>query len=291
MQWIDGKSLARTTRRDLKAEISHWTQAGKRRPGLVVVQVGEDPASKIYVAKKRRLAARIGCRSEVHELPAETPQASLEGLLQDLAQDPAWDGILLQLPLPEPLDADRALACIPPEKDVDGLTFQSLGLLFAGTPRMTPCTPKGILRMLDSVGVELEGARALVVGRSRLVGRPMASLLTLRNATVTLAHSRTQDLPEHCRDAEILVAACGQAELIRGDWIRPGATVIDVGIHRHPDGSLTGDVHAESVAEVARYLSPVPGGVGPMTVAMLLENTLEAYRSRMGLSEPGRTTS
>jgi methylenetetrahydrofolate dehydrogenase (NADP+)/methenyltetrahydrofolate cyclohydrolase len=278
---LDGKGLARRVRKGLKERAAELAEKHGRPPGLAVVLVGDDPASAIYVGKKEKLATKIGYRSWVERMTADTAQSDLEGKLRALAEDDAVDGILLQLPLPKGLDTDAALACIPVEKDVDGLTHASQARCFLDEPGLRPCTPKGVVRMLEDAGFEFSGARALVIGRSRLVGKPLATMLTGKNCTVTLAHSRTKDLAGEARRADLVCAAVGKAELVRGDWLKPGAWVVDVGIHRKDDGSLCGDVAFEEASEVAARLSPVPGGVGPMTIAMLLENTAEAMERRV----------
>ncbi|WP_343940051.1 bifunctional 5,10-methylenetetrahydrofolate dehydrogenase/5,10-methenyltetrahydrofolate cyclohydrolase, partial [Pseudonocardia zijingensis] len=244
-------------------------------PGLATVLVGDDPASAIYVRNKRRQCVEVGMRDLHRHLPGDVTQAGAAAVLDELAADPAVTGILLQLPLPPHLDAAALVDRIPPAKDVDGLTEGSAGRLALGRPGLRPCTPAGVLALLDETGVDLAGAHAVVVGRSDLVGKPMAQLLLQRHATVTVCHSRTKELAATCRLADVLVVAAGVPRLIGADAVRPGATVVDVGIHRTADG-LCGDVDAAAVSEVAGALTPVPGGVGPMTIAMLLHNTLEA---------------
>jgi methylenetetrahydrofolate dehydrogenase (NADP+)/methenyltetrahydrofolate cyclohydrolase len=246
------------------------------------VLIGDDPASEVYVRNKRRLSVGAGMQDLHRHLPADADQATVAALVDELAADPAVSGILLQLPLPPHLDSDALIARIPATKDVDGLTTANAGLLAQGRPGLRPCTPAGVMALLDEYEVPLSGAEAVVVGRSVLVGKPMAQLLLARNATVTVCHSRTRDLPEVCRRADVLVVAAGIPGLVGGDAVRPGATVIDVGIHRGEDG-LRGDVDAAAVAEVAGALTPVPGGVGPMTIAMLLANTLTAARAQQGV--------
>lgn len=278
---LDGKGLARRVRKGLKERAAALAATHGRPPGLAVVLVGGDPASAIYVGKKERLAGKAGYRSWAERLPGDTSQSDLEGHLRAFAEDDAVDGILLQLPLPEGLDQEAALACIPEAKDVDGLTRASQASCFLGDPGLRPCTPKGVVRMLEDAGFEFSGARALVIGRSRLVGKPLAAMLTGKNCTVTLAHSRTKDLEGEVGRADLVCAAVGVPELVQGRWLKPGAWVVDVGIHRRDDGSLCGDVEQESAASAAAYLTPVPGGVGPMTIAMLLENTAEAMERRV----------
>ncbi|WP_104526490.1 bifunctional 5,10-methylenetetrahydrofolate dehydrogenase/5,10-methenyltetrahydrofolate cyclohydrolase, partial [Blastococcus atacamensis] len=248
------------------------------------VLVGDDPASEVYVRNKRRLSVEAGMVDQHRHLPGDVGQAEAEALLDELAADPAVSGILLQLPTPKHLDSDALVARIPAEKDVDGLTTLNAGLLAQGRPGLRPCTPAGVLRLLDEYDVALAGAEAVVVGRSALVGKPMAQLLLGRHATVTTCHSRTKDVAEVCRRADVLVVAAGIPGLIGPDAVRPGATVIDVGIHRGENG-LVGDVQHDAVAEVAGLLTPVPGGVGPMTIAMLLANTLTAAKAQQGLGD------
>jgi methylenetetrahydrofolate dehydrogenase (NADP+)/methenyltetrahydrofolate cyclohydrolase len=251
--------------------------------GLATVLVGDDPASHVYVRSKRRVAGKVGINSIHHELPADTSQEALEDLVRSLNADDAVDGILVQLPLPGHLDEQRITTLIDPGKDVDGLHPYNLGLLALGKPALVPCTPQGVMRILDHYGIETSGARAVVVGRSFLVGRPLGLLLGLKgtDATVTMAHSRTADLASVTREADILVAAIGSAKMIGPDHVKPGATVIDVGINRTEEG-LVGDVDFEKVAEVAGAITPVPGGVGLMTVAMLMHNTAVAARMHVG---------
>jgi methylenetetrahydrofolate dehydrogenase (NADP+)/methenyltetrahydrofolate cyclohydrolase len=275
---LDGKALGARLRADLAARIATLPF----RPGLRVVRVGEDPASGVYVRNKDRAAAEAGFDSATIHLPESTTEAELLAEIARLNADPAVDGILVQLPLPAHIRAEAAIAAVDPRKDVDGFHPLNAGRLAAGEPGLVPCTPRGVMHLLAEAGVTLRGARALVLGRSQIVGRPMAQLLLGADCTVTIAHSRTRDLPAECRRAEILVAAAGRAEMVRGDWIAPGAVVIDVGINRLPDGKLVGDVaYAEALGH-AGAISPVPGGVGPMTIACLLENTLEAALARRG---------
>jgi methylenetetrahydrofolate dehydrogenase (NADP+)/methenyltetrahydrofolate cyclohydrolase len=247
-----------------------------------VVRVGDDPASGVYVRNKDRAAAEAGFDSATIHLPENTPEAALLAEIARLNANPAVDGILVQLPLPAHIRAEAAIAAVDPAKDVDGFHPLNAGRLAAGEPGLVPCTPRGVMHLLRESGVMLAGARALVLGRSQIVGRPMAQLLLSADCTVTIAHSRTRDLPAECRRAEILVAAAGRPEMVRGDWIAPGAVVIDVGINRLPDGRLVGDVaYAEALGH-AGAITPVPGGVGPMTIACLLENTLQAALARRG---------
>lgn len=275
---LDGKALGARLRTGLAARIAGLPF----KPGLRVVRVGEDPASGVYVRNKDRAAAEAGFDSATIHLPESTTEADLLAEITRLNADPAVDGILVQLPLPAHIRAEAAIAAVDPRKDVDGFHPLNAGRLAAGEPGLVPCTPRGVMHLLAEAGVALRGARALVLGRSQIVGRPMAQLLLGADCTVTIAHSRTRDLPAECRRAEILVAAAGRAEMVRGDWIAPGAVVIDVGINRLPDGKLVGDVaYAEAVGH-AGAITPVPGGVGPMTIACLLENTLEAALARRG---------
>jgi methylenetetrahydrofolate dehydrogenase (NADP+)/methenyltetrahydrofolate cyclohydrolase len=275
---LDGKALGARLRTGLAARIAGLPF----KPGLRVVRVGEDPASGVYVRNKDRAAAEAGFDSATIHLPESTTEADLLAEITRLNADPAVDGILVQLPLPAHIRAEAAIAAVDPRKDVDGFHSLNAGRLAAGEPGLVPCTPRGVMHLLAEAGVALRGARALVLGRSQIVGRPMAQLLLGADCTVTIAHSRTRDLPAECRRAEILIAAAGRAEMVRGDWIAPGAVVIDVGINRLADGKLVGDVaYAEAVGH-AGAITPVPGGVGPMTIACLLENTLEAALARRG---------
>jgi methylenetetrahydrofolate dehydrogenase (NADP+)/methenyltetrahydrofolate cyclohydrolase len=273
---IDGKAVAASLRTALAARVA----ALSFRPGLAVVLVGDDPASAVYVRNKDRAAAAAGIAVRTIRLPADTHQPALLAKIAALNADPAVDGILVQLPLPPQLDQRAVIAAIDPAKDVDGLHPANAGRLANGDPALVPCTPLGVMKLLDAAGVALPGARALVLGRSVLVGRPLAALLLNADATVTVAHSRTRDLPAECRRAEVLVAAVGRPEMVRGDWLRPGSVVIDVGINRRADGSLVGDVAFEECRAVAAAITPVPGGVGPMTIACLLENTMQAALRR-----------
>ena len=272
---IDGKAVAAAVRGEVRERAARLAARGIE-PGLATVLVGDDRASQIYVGSKERACGEVGIRSFGHRLPASISQAELLDLIVRLGRDDRVHGILVQLPLPAPLEAQPIIEVIPPAKDVDGLHPVSQGRLLAGQPGMRPCTPLGVMRLLDETGVQLRGARAVVVGRSLLVGKPVALLLLERHATVTMCHSRTADLAGEVGRADILVAATGQAGLVHGDWVRPGAVVIDVGINRGADGKLTGDVEFAPAAERASYITPVPGGVGPMTVAMLLANTVTA---------------
>jgi methylenetetrahydrofolate dehydrogenase (NADP+)/methenyltetrahydrofolate cyclohydrolase len=275
---IDGKSVAAT----LRAEIAANVAAAGFVPVLAVVLVGEDAASNVYVRTKDRAAREAGIEARTIRMPAETSKAELLATIQALNDDRAIDGILVQLPLPRAIDQQAVIEAIDPAKDVDGFHPVNVGHLADGRPAMVPCTPLGVMKLLRASFVALSGARAVVLGRSAIVGRPLVSLLLAADATVTIAHSRTRDLPAECRRADILIAAVGRPQMVQADWIRPGATVIDVGINRLPDGRLVGDVAFESCAAVAGAITPVPGGVGPMTVACLLENTLTAALRRRG---------
>lgn len=279
---IDGKAAAAELRAEIAREVAALKAAGKPAPGLHVVLVGEDPASKVYVASKEKLAAEVGMNSNAHRLPAETSEAELLARIAELNADDGVDGILVQLPLPKHIDTGRVIDAIDPAKDVDGLHPINAGLLAGGKTGLVPCTPLGCMLLLKQVLPSLAGLEAVVIGRSELVGRPVAQLLLQADCTVTIAHSRTRDLPAVVRRADIVVAAVGRPRMVKGDWIKPGATVIDVGINRMPDGKLAGDVDYAEAAEVAGAITPVPGGVGPMTIACLLRNTLTAYRARRG---------
>jgi len=274
-QTIDGKAVAVAVRNEVRERVGRLAARGIV-PGLATILVGDDPASRLYVGNKERACEEVGLRSFGHRLAATTPEAELIGLVRDLGRRTDVHGILVQLPLPGRLDAQRVIETLPPGKDVDGLHPENQGRLLAGQPGLRPCTPLGVMRLLDETGVQLKGARAAIVGRSVLVGKPVALLLLERHATVTMCHSRTADLSAEVGRADVVVAATGQAGLVRGAWIRPGAVVIDVGINRGPDGKLCGDVEFVVARERASWITPVPGGVGPMTVAMLLSNTVTA---------------
>jgi methylenetetrahydrofolate dehydrogenase (NADP+)/methenyltetrahydrofolate cyclohydrolase len=285
---IDGKAFAAGLRARIAEEVAGLGRDHGLVPGLAVVLVGDDPASQVYVRSKGVQTREAGMASFEHRLPADTPEPVLLDLVARLNADPAVHGILVQLPLPRHLDERKVLALIDPDKDVDGLHVINAGRLAAGLPALVPCTPLGCMMLLEHELGDLSGLRALVIGRSSLVGRPIAQLLVHANATVTIAHSRTRDLADECRRADVLVAAIGRPLMVQGDWIKPGATVIDVGINRVPAAEgktrLVGDVDFDAALEVAGAITPVPGGVGPMTIACLLQNTLVAARRQAGLS-------
>jgi methylenetetrahydrofolate dehydrogenase (NADP+)/methenyltetrahydrofolate cyclohydrolase len=272
---LDGKSLAAATRAALKLKVDALVQRGVR-PGLAVIIAGDDPASKVYVRNKTSACAEIGVRSQQIDLPASVTQEELIARVRQLNADPGVHGILVQLPLPKHIDSARVLETIAPAKDVDGFHEANLGALMAGRPGVVPCTPLGCMRLIELAGVPIAGANAVVLGRSNIVGKPVAQLLLQKDATVTICHSKSKDLAGICRGADILVAAVGRAKLVTAAMVKPGACVIDVGINRLPDGKLAGDVDYDSVKQVAGWITPVPGGVGPMTIAMLLENCLSA---------------
>jgi len=276
---IDGKAVAAAVRERVRGEVAVFAAEAGRVPTLATVIVGEDPASEIYIRNKHRACEEVGMRSVHHGLAGATTEAELLELVAGLGRDADVDGILVQLPVPDQIDPDAVVAAIDPRKDVDGLTPLNAGLLAHGTPGLVPCTPAGVMKLLRHEGVELEGAEAVVVGRSKLVGVPVARLLLAANATVTVCHSRTRDLAATCRRADVLVAAVGVPRLLGADAVKPGAVVIDVGMNRTEAG-LCGDVDFEPAAAVAAAITPVPGGVGPMTIAMLLVNTLQAARAR-----------
>ena len=296
---IDGKAFATRLRGRVGEAVAELGAAHRFTPGLAVVIVGEDPASTIYVRSKGEATLEAGMRSFTHRLPAETSQAELLALVARLNADAAVDGVLVQLPLPPQIDAGAVLAAVDPDKDVDGFHVVNAGRLAVGAPALTPCTPLGCLILLQDALGDLRGLEAVVVGRSNIVGKPMAQLLLGADCTVTVAHSRTRDLPSVCRRADVLVAAVGRAEMVRGAWIKPGATVIDVGVNRVPSRDpekaaqgrtrVTGDVEFAEAAQVAARITPVPGGVGPMTIACLLRNTVTAACLRRGLAPPPMT--
>lgn len=281
---ISGKEISKQLRDSLKNRILTELCFRKRAPKLAAVLVGTFAPSKIYVSAKQKACLDTGIESNLYHLPENTTQEQLHDCLESLNADPTTDGILLQLPLPDHLDENEAILHIHPDKDVDGLHPVSLGKLVSGQPGFRPCTPSGVMHMLQVTGVPLRGKNAVVVGRSTIVGKPMALLLAEKGAdcTVTLAHSQTHDLPKLCREADILVAALGKPEFVKGSWIKPGAVVIDVGINRLEDGKIVGDVAFEEASKVASAITPVPGGVGPMTIAMLLKNTVDSAAKRLG---------
>lgn len=283
---IDGRDAARRVRERVAEGCAAFEARHGRKPGLVGIQVGDDPASEIYQRNKAQQAEECGMAVERMKLPEGTTQAEMDALLDRLAADPAVDGMLVQLPVPAPLTEPAIAARIAPDKDVDGFSPVNIGRLVRGEPCLRPCTPSGVMWLLDDAEVQLEGANAVVIGRSVIVGKPQALMLLERNATVTITHSRTRDLAAVCRAADVIVAAVGVPEMVRGDWVKPGATVIDVGMNRLDD-RLCGDVAYDEVAEVAGAITPVPGGVGPMTIAFLLANTLQSAERRMG-DEPTR---
>jgi methylenetetrahydrofolate dehydrogenase (NADP+)/methenyltetrahydrofolate cyclohydrolase len=277
-QILDGKSLAAELRADVKRRVAALAQRGMR-PGVAVVLVGDDPASRVYVRNKARACEETGILSRVLQLPPDIGEAALLGEIAKLNADPAIHGVLVQLPLPAHLDVARVQAAVSPAKDADGFHVENLGALLAGRPRLVPCTPAGIVRLIEHAGVPVAGRHAVIVGRSNIVGKPLALLLLQRDATVTICHSKSAGLENLARSADILVVAVGRAKLVTGAMVKKGACVVDVGINRLADGSLAGDVDFASAAEVAGWITPVPGGVGPMTIAMLLENCLVAQRS------------
>jgi len=277
---VDGLALAEEIRKELAEAVGRHRAAGRRAPCLAVVLVGDDPASASYIKGKRRACERVGMDSTQHELPATATREQVLEVVRRCNAEPGVDGILVQLPLPRGIDANEITRTIDPAKDVDGLTPESAGRLLLGLPSLLPCTPAGIMKILERYSIPLEGARAVVIGRSNIVGKPIALLLQRANATVSMCHSRTRDLRGLCREADILIAAAGVPRLVRGDWVKPGAAVIDVGVSE-VDGVLTGDVDTEGVQGIARIVTPHRRGVGPMTITMLLQNTLRAYELRL----------
>ena len=275
---IDGKEISKQVRQELAAETKSFQEKNGFLPGLAVVIVGDDPASHVYVRNKARACDEVGFYSETHELPKETTQEELEALIDRLNADEKIHGILVQLPLPKHLDEQKILLKISPAKDVDAFHPYNVGKIMIGNYSFLPCTPAGIMVLLERSGIEIEGKKCVVVGRSNIVGKPMAMLLLHANGTVTVCHSRTKDLPAVTREADILVVAIGRADFVGADMVKPGAVVIDVGMNRRADGKLTGDVDFEAVEPIASAITPVPGGVGPMTITMLLQNTLTAAR-------------
>ena len=283
-QVIDGKALAAKLKDEMHTQVAELKQQCGRAPGLAVIIVGNDPASHVYVKNKKIACEKVGITSFASELPEETTQEHLLGLIADLNQNPRVDGILVQLPLPTHMDADKVLNAIASDKDVDGFHPYNVGCLAVRQPELRSCTPYGCMKLLETTGVDLHGKEAVVVGASNIVGRPMALELLLAGATVTVAHRFTENLQAHIERADIVIAAAGKQGLIKGEWIKEGAIVIDVGIHRLEDGSLTGDVDFESASKHAGWITPVPGGVGPMTITMLLANTISAFKNHVGLA-------
>lgn len=280
-QIIDGKAIAKELRAQLKTKVEGRVALGARAPGLAVILVGADPASQVYVRNKRKACSDVGIKSFSYDLPATTAQAELEALIDECNANPEIDGILVQFPLPEGLDERRVIEKIAPDKDVDGFHPYNVGRLTQRIPLLRACTPKGVMTMLKKIGLDLLGINAVIVGASNLVGRPMALELLLEGATVTVTHRFTKNLEHHVRQADLLIVACGKPHLVPGSWVKDGAVVIDVGINRLDDGSLCGDVGFDEAKEHASYITPVPGGVGPMTVATLMENTVQAYENHL----------
>jgi methylenetetrahydrofolate dehydrogenase (NADP+)/methenyltetrahydrofolate cyclohydrolase len=280
-QLLDGKAVAKQVRAEVARGVQQFKDQHGRAPGLHVVLAGEDPASLLYTRNKEKAALEIGMAGKLHTLPASVSEAELLRLVRQLNTDPDVDGILVQMPLPKGIRSEAILETIDPSKDVDGFHAVNVGALWSGQQGLVPCTPRGCMRLLAEAGVKLAGARAVVVGRSNIVGKPMAALLLAEHATVTIAHSRTRDLTERCREADVLIAAVGRARLLGADAVKPGAVVIDVGQNRDEQGKLCGDVDYAAAEPIASAITPVPGGVGPMTIAMLLDNTLIAARARV----------
>lgn len=276
-QRLDGKVLSQKLREQMRLEVEELKKTGKK-PGLAVILVGDDPASRVYVNGKKKACEELGIRSFEYALPAETKEEELLGLLEQLNEDDNVDGILVQLPLPKHLNETTVIETIRADKDVDAFRYENVGRIMVGNAHFLPCTPAGVMELIDQTGIDLTGKECVVIGRSNIVGKPQALLLLQRNATVTICHSKTRDLAEVTRRADVVVAAVGRANLITGDMIKEGAIVIDVGMNRLPDGKLCGDVEFASVSEKASYLTPVPGGVGPMTITMLMRNTIEAAK-------------
>ena len=279
-QIIDGKAIAAEVRNQVRLDIQQRIKNNQRAPGLAVILVGLDPASQVYVRKKREACDEAGLLSKSYDLDENTDQQTLLNLIEELNNDPSIDGILVQLPLPEHISEERVIETISPDKDVDGFHPYNVGRLMIGKPTFRPCTPQGVTRLLESIGLDITGMDAVVVGRSNIVGRPMALELLAKNCTPRICHSKSRNLSEQIYQADILVAAMGKPGFIQGEWIKPGAIVIDVGINRLENGKLTGDVDFDAAREVAGYITPVPGGVGPMTIACLLNNTLQSAKNR-----------
>ena len=279
---LDGKSVAQRVTEEVRADVAAFVAAGHAVPGLAVVLVGDNAASQVYVRNKRKTTETVGMRSFAHDLPADASEEALLALIDELNADPEVNGILVQLPLPKHVNAERVIERIDPKKDVDGFHPCNVGRLVLKMPRLRPCTPWGCMRLLKETGEDLVGKHAVVIGQSNIVGRPMALELLMARCTVTICHSATRDLPGLVAQADIVVAGIGKPKFVQGDWIKPGAIVIDVGINRLPDGKLCGDVDFESAKDVAGWITPVPGGVGPMTIATLLANTLVAAKWQAG---------
>jgi methylenetetrahydrofolate dehydrogenase (NADP+) / methenyltetrahydrofolate cyclohydrolase len=282
---LDGKAIAQALRDKIKVEVAALAAAGRRPPGLAVVIVGEDPASQIYVRNKHLATEGAGMKSVMKALAADATLQQVLAVVEELNADPTIDGILVQLPMPKHIDSKAVIDAIAVEKDVDGFNPENLGLLAQRTPRLRPCTPYGCMKMLDYAGIDPKGMDAVVLGQSNIVGRPAALELLMRGATITVCHSQTKDLIGHVKRADIVVAGIGKPEFVKGEWLKPGAIVLDVGINRLPSGKVVGDVEFESARKRAAWITPVPGGVGPMTIAMLIQNTLEAYQFREGLTQ------
>ena len=280
-QILDGKAVSSEIKQRIKQQVEQQTQNGQRAPGLAVVLVGENPASQVYVRNKQRSCEEVGFHSELHKLSSDTSQSELLNLIDDLNNRDEIDGILVQLPLPDHIDEETVTEAILPTKDVDGFHPYNVGRLTLKMPLLRPCTPKGVMTLLEKTGIDLVGKDAVIIGQSNIVGRPMALELLASRCTITVCHSRTKDLEEKVRNADIVVAAVGRPRFVPGDWVKEGAIVIDVGINRLDDGKLCGDVDYDSVAEKASWITPVPGGVGPMTIATLLENTFQAAELRL----------
>ena len=287
-QILDGKAVAAKLRGEVAAGVARFREAHGRAPGLDVILVGDDPASQVYVRNKEKAATEVGMRGRVHRLPATTTAPDLLAAIEELNRDDGVDGFLVQLPLPRGLPETEILDSVAAAKDVDGLHPENAGLLALGRPRLVGATPRGVMHLIAETGTELAGKRAVVIGRSNIVGKPLAQLLLAEHATVTLAHSRTRDLGELCRQADVLVAAVGRPGLVRGDWVKPGAVVIDVGTTRNDQGKLAGDVAFAEACERAGWITPVPGGVGPMTIACLLAYALRASVERIKAKDQGR---
>lgn len=284
-QIISGTNLSKQIKTDISTQIETYVSEGKRAPGLAVILVGSDPASQVYVNSKRKSCEEVGIFSKSYDLPAETTEIELLQLIEQLNNDETVDGILVQLPLPQQIDSTKVIEAILPHKDVDGFHPYNVGRLCQRIPTLRSCTPYGVMKLLETTNIDLHGKHAVIVGASNIVGRPMAMELLLAGCTITVTHRFTEDLESHVRQADILVVAVGKPQFIPGKWIKSGAIVIDVGINRNADGKLTGDVEYQVAAENASFITPVPGGVGPMTVAMLMQNTLQAYKNNLPLVE------